>query len=206
MERVTLPGTEGAVADTLNNLVAKYGRAFTNSKIYESGIKDWVEGPLSSKLESNLSGGSLTPRTGNLKNNTFPRGPTEIRDGFLVEIVSTAPYARIQNQGGTINARTGGFLAIPLPAARDGSGTALFSFREAFSQGNTFIQTSRSGNRLLFRSTGAGNIIPLFVLKQQVTIQGTGYADDAIDSTIEEIPEFLQSRVFAALKEVENEN
>src|SRR5271165_2171024 len=77
------------------------------------------------------------------------------------------PYARIQETGGTITAKGGKFLCIPLPAALDGNGLPLQSSPRDWP--NTFCAQSKAGNLLIFQRRGT-SIVPLYVLKTSVTI------------------------------------
>jgi hypothetical protein len=77
------------------------------------------------------------------------------------------PYAKIQEEGGTITAKGGKFLCIPLPAALDGQGLPLKSSPRDWP--NTFFAKSRAGNLIIFQRVGT-NITPLYVLKTSVTI------------------------------------
>jgi hypothetical protein len=77
------------------------------------------------------------------------------------------PYARIQETGGTISAKNGKFLCIPLPSALDGSGRPLQSSPRNWP--NTFCARSKAGNLLIFQKRGT-QIIPLYVLKTSVTL------------------------------------
>jgi hypothetical protein len=76
-------------------------------------------------------------------------------------------YAGIQEFGGTITAKNGKYLAIPLPAALDSSGLPLQSSPRDWP--NTFCAMSKAGNLLIFQRRGT-NIVPLYVLKTEVTI------------------------------------
>ena len=76
-------------------------------------------------------------------------------------------YAGIQEFGGTITAKNGKYLAIPLPAALDSSGLPLQSSPRDWP--GTFCAMSKAGNLLIFQRRGT-NIVPLYVLKTEVTI------------------------------------
>jgi len=82
-------------------------------------------------------------------------------------IGSDTPYAGIQEFGGTINAKSGKYLAIPLPAALDAAGVPLMSGPRAWP--NTFVAKSKAGNLIVFQKRGT-SIIPLYVLRTSVTI------------------------------------
>ena len=77
------------------------------------------------------------------------------------------PYAKIQETGGTITAKNGKYLCIPLPAALDGSGQPIRSSPRDWP--NTFCAKSKAGNLLIFQKRGT-SIVPLYVLKSSVTI------------------------------------
>ena len=74
---------------------------------------------------------------------------------------------RIQELGGTITAKSGKFLCIPLPAALDSKGLPLQSSPRDWP--NTFCAQSKAGNLLIFQKRGT-SIVPLYVLKTSVTI------------------------------------
>jgi hypothetical protein len=76
------------------------------------------------------------------------------------------PYASIQEFGGTIHAK-GKLLTIPLPAALDSRGVPLKASAREWK--NTFVAKSKKGNLIIFQKVGS-TIIPLYVLKSQVTI------------------------------------
>lgn len=73
----------------------------------------------------------------------------------------------IHETGGTIRARNSRFLTIPLPAALDRRG--LPKKRSAREWPNTFVRRSRAGNLIIFQNL-RGRLIPLYLLKPQVTI------------------------------------
>lgn len=81
--------------------------------------------------------------------------------------ISTGFWA-IHETGGTIRARSQ-YLTIPLPAAMDSRGVPLR--KRARDWDNTFVKMSKRGNLLIFRSEGRGRIIPLYLLKNSVTIR-----------------------------------
>jgi hypothetical protein len=77
-------------------------------------------------------------------------------------------YAGIQETGGVIAGRAGNYLAIPLPAALRADGTPIMARPRDWD--NTFTAMSRRGNLILFRRTGRGRVVPLYVLKRQVAV------------------------------------
>jgi hypothetical protein len=77
-------------------------------------------------------------------------------------------YANIQEYGGTIHPKHGKYLTIPLPSALTAQGTPILPSARAWK--NTFIATSKAGNKLIFLKKPNGQVVPLYVLKTKVTI------------------------------------
>jgi hypothetical protein len=106
------------------------------------------------------------------------------------------PYGRIHETGGTIRAKNGKYLTIPLPAALNSDGTP--KKRSAREWDRTFVRESKAGNLLIFQKRGSG-IVPLYVLKKKVRIParlglgdtlktGTSYfVDKAMQAMLREI-------------------
>lgn len=93
-------------------------------------------------------------------------------------------YMVLHELGGTKKAG-GKLLTIPLPAALDGQGRPLKP--QARDWPNTFVGRSKAGNLLIFQRRGTG-IIPLYVLKQSVTIPARLGIRSTLQSTL---PRFL---------------
>lgn len=72
----------------------------------------------------------------------------------------------VHEYGATINAKNK-LLTIPLPAALNKNGTP--KKRSAKEWKNTFVARTRAGNLLIFQRRGR-NIVPLYVLKTQVSV------------------------------------
>jgi phage gpG-like protein len=97
-------------------------------------------------------------------------------DGQSVIVGNVKKYTALQNFGGTVTAKAGKFLAIPLPGLSVSErriGTSAFRGKD------TFFAKSRKGNLILFENLGTkgkgknktSNIRPLFVMKESVTIK-----------------------------------
>ena len=82
-------------------------------------------------------------------------------------IGSDVPYAKIQEEGGTISARNVTYLTIPLKAALNADGTPIHD--RARDWPNTFVARSKAGNLIIFQKT-LGKIVPLYVLRTSVVI------------------------------------
>lgn len=134
-------------------------------------------------------------------------------------------YGRIQDLGGTVKGNP--WLTIPLDAMKTKAGVGAIRAREAGVRfpGGTFFQMSRKGNLILFgklgrtakgrqrtkgfnRAAGDGvgppsrersSIVPLFVLKSQVTIKGNRYLTGAVADNLEFAASFIGQRVAAVM-------
>ena len=78
-----------------------------------------------------------------------------------------APFPiSVHEKGAVVRAKRARFLTIPLPAALDARGVPRR--QRARDWPNTFIQTSRRGNLIIFQKT-AGGIRPLYLLRTQTS-------------------------------------
>jgi hypothetical protein len=107
---------------------------------------------------------------------------TRPQGGVIYVHTSGNAYARMQEYGGTIRARTKQYLAVPLGAAarrirRDAKDTLLNSDR------NLFVIKSRRGNLILMERHGKrGTVTPRFVLKKSVVLKARPFMRPAIAS------------------------
>jgi len=104
-------------------------------------------------------------------------------------------YARLQDAGGVVEAK-GKKLAIPLPMAETPSGLPRYSSPRDVP--GLFFFTSKAGNTIGATRDGPG-LTPLFVLKERVRIEGTGFLSDAFAEGQAALPERLARVVRAAL-------
>lgn len=114
---------------------------------------------------------------------TFPEGRTgalarSFRPVFLgregdtltAAVKSDLVYARIQDEGGTITAKSGKYLAIPL-----NRNIPVGKWPRHFAKGElTFLQ-KKGGNPILAKITGKGNVKPMFALAPSVMIRAKNY-------------------------------
>ena len=113
--------------------------------------------------EGNLTG-KLARRSGRGLNQLRPAVRRRKDDVTGMIIV---PFPLSVHEDGAVIRKKGKMLAIPLPAALDSRGRPLKRGPRAWR--NTFVARSRKGNLLIFQKRGK-DIIPLFVLKDQVKI------------------------------------
>ena len=87
--------------------------------------------------------------------------------GFTLVEYSTSPYAKTHELGATITPRNVQNLAIPIGEAKTATGVKRGGVR---SFANTFVGTSKNGNRIVFQRGEQGKARPLFILKKNVVI------------------------------------
>lgn len=110
---------------------------------------------------------ALRRRTGELSRSfQMSLSGTRLND-LTLRVFSRSPYAKIQEYGGTIVPKKAQWLAIPLDAVKTKGGVARGGPRD---YQNTFFAKSKKGNLILFQKDSSGGIIPLFVMKKEVTI------------------------------------
>lgn len=85
----------------------------------------------------------------------------------IVGVIGGIGYLRIHEYGGTIHAKNARYLTIPLPPALRPDGTPIMA--RARDWPNTFVITSKAGNKLIVQRNGK-ELIPLYLLKQSVRI------------------------------------
>jgi hypothetical protein len=160
-------------AEGINSFVRELQRVWTGEAVVvKDTLKQYLD-KVAQELANRHSGGMTTPtslakRTGrsvesivrsvNVKGRTW--------DQLSGSIGGSAQLA-IHEFGGTIHARGGKYLTIPLPAALSKSGTAPPFARQ---WKNTFVAMSKNGNLLIFQRRASG-IVPLYVLKPSVRIR-----------------------------------
>lgn len=110
-------------------------------------------------------------------------------------IVLPGEYA-IHETGGKKKAG-GKLIAVPLPAALDGKGVPRrLSPRD---WGNTFVAETRRGNVVIFQDRG-GSIIPLYVLKEDVTIPARLGIAKAMESGLPQLVERMLDTLVEGFK------
>ena len=107
-------------------------------------------------------------------------------------------YALIQDEGGTIKAKTVKNLAIPLSNEAKVPG----KWPRTWAPKTLFFLKSKRGNKLLAERIGKGRIKPHYLLKPSVTIKGKGYVERARRSAEKIIAEIIGEHVGLAITNV----
>jgi hypothetical protein len=134
--------TGGTTADRLANRTGALRRSF-DAELLTSG----TAGTVSARI------GYIRPQT--TRAGADPLVYAAVHEGWPDNRSST-----------TIRPRHAKYLAMPLKAAMTPAGVAKGNPRDF---DNTFVQRSKAGNLLIFQRTAKG-IVPLFVLRSEVTI------------------------------------
>ena len=134
----------------------------------------------------------LSVRTGHLRNSVHG-SVSSTGDVLQIRVAAggrsggaDVRYARIQDQGGTVRARSGGKLRMPLPVAKTAAGVdRLPGPLRLVAPGRFHARRSKRGNLLLFdNSTGA----PHYLLLDSITIRPTRFLEDAAKDTARRAP------------------
>lgn len=97
----------------------------------------------------------------------------------------------IHETGGTVRPTRSKYLTIPLPGALNSDGTPIRATARAWE--NTFVARSKRGNLLIFQKRGGRGIVPLYLLKESVTIPARLGMADTIDQ--DSVP-YFERRAF----------
>lgn len=130
-------------------------------------------------------------RTGNLMRSFRPSAVVNDAGKMQVGVFSDLVYARIQDEGGTINARPGGALTIPI--ADMPIGTTARDFADAFI-------LRANGKAYLVRSIGKGKLEFLYQLVRSVTLRGKGYLEAAETSAATDVERDITEAIDAHLE------
>ena len=170
-----------------------------------AGIGDALNVFRGKLIEERMRGQGVQTRTAALQRSfgiVFP-------DPLTGVLITDSKYYRVQEYGGTIRSnRAGGFLAIPLPAAKTPAGVSRYpsplrqSLKIAFPQG-TFVRKSKGGNLILFGVKGkASKLIPLFLLREQVVLTPKlGLRALWAQFRVKQLPDLMGGYVLRALAE-----
>jgi len=159
---------------------------------------------IESHVKGKLRGQVFKARTGTLSRAVFSR--TQATGGDVVVVVGVdsakAPYGRIHEVGGIIRPRRGSNLAIPIGEAKTRGGVARFSARQLMQNPRAFGYTGAFFRKNVLFGHRNRVPVPLFVLKPQVAIKGTGYLSGSIEEKRPWAIEELGRAVAKALKSI----
>jgi hypothetical protein len=108
--------------------------------------------------------------------------------------------ARIQDEGGTIRAKSVKNLAIPLTAQAKVPGKWPRAWPKGSGPDKLHFLKSKSGNKLLVEDKAGGGFTPHYVLKESVQIHGKGYVERARRSAEKTIADIMSNHVGFAIK------
>ncbi len=158
-----------------------------------AGRKSMAEAlvPIQRELTYDLSNQLLRRRTGRLVTSIAILG-SELISGSIQGIIkvgganrigANVEYARILNDGGTITPKKARYLTIPSQFAQTAAGVARFTAPQVIDNPEEFGYTGTFfRNHVLFGTKGkrTRSIVPLFFLKDSVTIRGRHFVEDAL--------------------------
>jgi hypothetical protein len=134
----------------------------------------------------------LNVRTGDLRRSIAAMEVTEDEHGLRGGMVAGQglPYARIQEEGGTIVPVNGQYLTIPIGEALTASGVARFAAPDAEAEGyKTFVR-----NGIIF-GVKDGQLYPLFILVTSVTLKPHPFVGPTLDANRDWIVDRIQKNI-----------
>lgn len=99
---------------------------------------------------------------------SFRAEPFGSGDDAGVAVFTHSPYARLQEEGGTVTAK-GRMLAIPVGQARTAAGVTRGNPR-AWPESDTFVGKTPGGHLAIMLRNRDGSADPIFLLRRQVTV------------------------------------
>lgn len=147
---------------------------------------------LHSAVVANIgNGGLIGRRSGNLARSIREEVTNNgsMVTGMVYPDRSKAIYGDINEDGGTIIPRRSKYLAIPLRAMMTASGVSKGSARDVFQNPSAFGYTGAFvAKSIIFGTRGRGKlatIIPLFVLKNSVTLPARRYMEQTLQQQLD---------------------
>lgn len=202
LDRRTFDSTDRAFGEMFNELDQLASAALPKVK------KDLMNMLLRvmSKLEK-MHGQKWPGRSSSGKRNLYRRtgqGLRDIRDSITVTgeslselrgVIDAVGYMAAHEEGATIRPTQGQYLTVPLPAAMRSNG--LPKKQSARDWDNTFVKRSKKGSLLIFQKRGR-NIIPLYILMEQVTLRPRLRLQETFNK---ELP-YFEEKAFERIMEV----
>ena len=168
--------------DKLKRILIKYGKELKDILAKNSVLLATYT--VQNKMQGGTTATKLRKRTAKLAASTKPRPVKKVKGNYEAGVKFGTRYAGVhigkKGHKTVIRPVNKQYLAIPLKAAQTRAGVARGRPRDAGVFGKTFIAKSKAGNLIIFGKSvyqkGAragqthGKIVPLFVLKKQVTV------------------------------------
>ena len=187
----------------IHNLLAELDPKKQDGAIHKGILK--ASATVLGQLVNNVSGLILKRRTGNLAQSMGFRVEKDNEGNFEGIIGSGASlrtarmvYANIHETGGIIRPKNARYLTIPLPSAQTPAGVGRFTAREVrdgmTGYDGSFFRRSRAGNLILFGTQG-NRVIPLFILKQSVTIPARRYMSVTVEQTQDKVVDNIVDKI-----------
>ncbi|MCK9324720.1 MAG: hypothetical protein M0P69_04410 [Bacteroidales bacterium] len=135
------------------------------------------------KMKLEVTEKSLNVRSGRLRSSLESKVNRETMSAVIGSGVRTgarAPYANIQETGGTIVPKKAKWLTIPLDANKTARGVMRFNASDVIESGGFFREVN--GNLFLFAKQGKA-ITPMFILKKQVQLKPSHYLSNTERAT-----------------------
>lgn len=145
-----------------------------NLKLYMEGVVKSVRQRTTTPYPGGTSPagafpGTLSKRSGALSASLNPSHIKVGNQSSQIEVAYTlSGIAAVHEKGATITPKRAQYLTIPLPPALTSRGVP--KKQSARDWKNTFVLKSKKGNLLIVQKQGRGELLPLYVLKKQVTI------------------------------------
>jgi len=186
-------GSAADVAVALGQIAARIGQDLASEMTEATTmLREYI-------VADKLSGSPLKERSGRLRDSI--RSEVSASDNQATGTIATdVPYARIQEFGGRIVARTAANLTIPLAAALGSDGEASFSARDVIANPalggftGTFVR-----KQILFGKSPRGAITPLFKLQPSVELPARSFFGSALSDKQNEILDVFRTGVTEAL-------
>ncbi|HTY53925.1 MAG TPA: HK97 gp10 family phage protein [Candidatus Binataceae bacterium] len=186
-------GSASDVAAALGQIAARLGQDLKSEMTSATTmLREYI-------MTDKLSGNPLKQRTGELRNSIMSE--VSATDGQAVGTIGTSViYARIQEFGGKISARSVANLTIPLAAALGGDGVARFTARDLIANpaiggfSGTFVR-----KQILFGKGPKGAITPLFKLQPSVELPSRSFFGSALAEKQNDILDVFRAGVSEAL-------
>jgi len=133
-----------------------------------------------------------------------------VKSGINFGSIYAGVHVGPRGQVTTIRPKGHPYLTIPLPAAKFGSGEVKGPVTDESLWGDTFVRTSKSGNKIIWgyplvqkgkrKGQAKGDAVPLFLLKRSVDVKARLFPKDMLSWVRPKIEEDLSKELMNADK------